>query len=193
MTGEPLPFSYRSRSNSREHRDNSRHRRPNKFQQNNLKSYCGNSNFKPPSRNGSPYPKPNYQNNSQYNSRPQSPHYNRNSNRSRQPFTRNRLRNVGNYINSLLDQEQSDNTTSKTENTDTLNVSEETLLKQQFNELLLELNPDTQDEYYNFQEVCNTQKSTFFLPPVKTIYGYFYSQYIHNKQPITRTQSLLHI
>ena len=38
---------------------------------------------------------------------------------------------------------------SNTENTDTPNVSEETLLEQQFNHLLLELNQDTQDEYFN--------------------------------------------
>ena len=76
MTGKPLPFSHRPRSNNREHRNNSRQRRPNNFSQKNSKSYYGNSNFKPPSRNGSPYPRPNIQNNSQYNSRPQSPHYN---------------------------------------------------------------------------------------------------------------------
>ena len=33
MTGKPLPFSNRSRSNSREHRNNSRHRSLNKFPQ----------------------------------------------------------------------------------------------------------------------------------------------------------------
>ena len=59
-------------------------------------------------------------------------------------------------MNGLLDQEQSDNTTSNTENTDTINVSEETLLEQQYNKLLLELNHDTEDEYFNFQEECNT-------------------------------------
>ena len=58
MTGKPLPFSYRSRSNSRENINNSRHRSPHKFSQNNSKPYYGNSNFKPPSRHGSPYPKP---------------------------------------------------------------------------------------------------------------------------------------
>ena len=35
-------------------------------------------------------------------------------------------------FNSLLDQEQSDNTISKNEKTDTTNVSEETLVEQQF-------------------------------------------------------------
>ena len=54
LTGKPLPFSHRSRSNSREHQNNSRHRSLNKFSQNNSKPYYGNSNFKPPSRNGSP-------------------------------------------------------------------------------------------------------------------------------------------
>ena len=110
MTDKPLPFSHRSRSKSREQRNHSRHGSPNKFSQNNSKPYYGNSNFKPPSRNGSPYPRPNSQNNSLYNSRPQSPHYNRDGNRSRRPFSRNRLRTVRNYNNSLLDQEQTDNT-----------------------------------------------------------------------------------
>ena len=94
MTGKPLPFSHRSRSNSREQRNHSRHRSQNKFSQNNSKPYYGNSNFKPTSRNGSPYPRPNIQNNSQYHSRPQSPHYNRDGNRSGQLFSRNYLRNV---------------------------------------------------------------------------------------------------
>ena len=48
MTGKPLPFSYCSPSNSREERDNSRHRSPNKNYQNTLIPYYGNSNFKPP-------------------------------------------------------------------------------------------------------------------------------------------------
>ena len=152
MTGKPLRFAHRSRSNSREHRNHTRHRSPNNFSQNNSKPYYGNSNFKTPSRNGSSYPRPNFQTNSQYNSRPKSPHYNRERNRSRQPFSRNQLRNVRNYINSLLDQEQSDNTTSNTENTDAKNVSQETLLEQQFNDLFLELNQDTQYEYFYCQE-----------------------------------------
>ena len=130
MTSKPLNFSQRSHSNSREHRNHSRHKSQNKFLQNNSKPYYRNSNFKPPSRNGSRYPRPNLQTNSQYKSRPQSPHYNFDGNRSRRPFSRNRLRNVRKYINSLLDEEQSDNTTSNTENTDTTNVSEETILEQ---------------------------------------------------------------
>ena len=64
-TGKPLPLSHRSRSNSRAQRNHSRHRSPNKFLQKNSKYYYGNSNFKPPSRNGSSYPRPNFQNNSQ--------------------------------------------------------------------------------------------------------------------------------
>ena len=39
MRGKPLPFSYHSRSNSREHRNNSRHRSSNKFSQSNSKPY----------------------------------------------------------------------------------------------------------------------------------------------------------
>ena len=112
MTGEPLPFSYRSRSNGREHRNKSRHIRPNRSSQNNSKPYYGNSNFKPPIRNDSPYPRPNFSNNSQHNSSPESPHYNRDGNRPRRPFSRNGLRNVRNHFNSLLDQEQTDNTSS---------------------------------------------------------------------------------
>ena len=149
MTSKPLTFSHRSRSNSREQRNYSRHRSPNKISQNNTKLYYGNSNFKPPSRNGSPYPRPSFHNNSQYKFRPQSPHYNKDGNRSRPPFSRYRLRSVRNYINSLLDQEQTHNTTSNTENVDTTNLSKETLLEQQFNDLLLELKQDTQDEYFN--------------------------------------------
>ena len=137
MPGKPLPFLHRSRSNSREQRNLSRHRRPNKFSQNNSKPYYGNSIFEAPSRNGSPYPRPNFQNKPQYNSRPQSAYYIGDGNRSRQSFSRNRLRNVRNYNNSLLNQEQTDNTTSMTENVDPTNVSEETLLEQQFKDLLL--------------------------------------------------------
>ena len=76
MTGKPLPFSYRSRSNSRENRNKSRHRSPYKFSQINSKPYYGNSYFKPPSRNGSLYPKPNSNNNIN-TSRPQSPYNNK--------------------------------------------------------------------------------------------------------------------
>ena len=68
MTGRPLPFSHRSRSNGREHRNHSRHRSQNKFSENNSKPYYENCNFKLPSRNGSPYPRPNFQTNSQHNS-----------------------------------------------------------------------------------------------------------------------------
>ena len=116
MTGKPLPLPSRFLSNSRGHRNNSRRRRPNKFPQNISKPYYRNSNFKPPSRNGSPYPRLNFQSNTQINSKPQSPHYNRDGNRSRRPFSRNRLRNVRNYIISLLDPEQLDNDTSNNEN-----------------------------------------------------------------------------
>ena len=65
MTSKPLLFLYRSRSNSREDRNHSRHRSPKKFLQINSKPYYGNSHFKPPRRNGSPYPTPNLQTNSQ--------------------------------------------------------------------------------------------------------------------------------
>ena len=61
MTTKQLPFSHRSCSNSREHKNHSRHRSPKKFSQNNSKPFCGSRNFKPPSGNGSPYPRPNFQ------------------------------------------------------------------------------------------------------------------------------------
>ena len=161
MKEKPLPFPYRSRSNSRD-RNNSRHRSPHKHPQNNSKPYYGNSNFKPPSRNGSPYLKTSFCKNTT-NSRPQSPYNNRNGNRPQRPFSRNRLRNVRNYINALLDQEQTDDTTSHNENNDNQNVSEETILEQQFNDLLLELNQDTQEEYFNCQEEHNTLTEEYML------------------------------
>ena len=76
MTIKPLTYSHCSRSDSREQINHSRHRIPNKFLQSNSKLYYGNSDFKPQSRNGSPYQKLDFENNFQYNSRPQSPHYN---------------------------------------------------------------------------------------------------------------------
>ena len=157
MTGEALTLSHRSGSNSREHRTNSKHRSPNKFSQSNSEPYYGNSNFKPPSRSGSPYPRAsNSQNNCNYTSRPKSSHYNRDEKNSQQPFSRNRLGNVRIHVNSLLDQEQTDSTVSNTENTDTQNVSEETLLEQQFNDKLLKPIQDNQDECFNCQEEGNT-------------------------------------
>ena len=50
-----------------------------------------------------------------------------------------------------------------TENVGTSNVSEETLLEQQFNDLFLELNQDTQDEYFDCQEECNTLTEDYTL------------------------------
>ena len=161
MTGKPLPFPYRSRKNSRD-RNNSRHRSPHKHPQNNSKPYYGNNNIKPPSRNGSPYPKTNFHKDTN-NSRPQSTYNNRDGNCPQQPISQNRLRNVRNYINTLLYQEQTDDTTSHTEINETQNVSDETLLAQQFNDSLLELNQDTKDEYFNCQEECNTLTEEYIL------------------------------
>ena len=45
---------------------------------------------------------------------------------------------------------------SNTENTETQNVSQEQLLEPQFNDLLLELNQNTQDKYLNCQVEYNT-------------------------------------
>ena len=69
-TGKPQLFSHRSRNSSRENSINSRHRSPNKFPHPNSKPYYGNSNFKPPSRIGSPYTRPSNSQNTNYNSRP---------------------------------------------------------------------------------------------------------------------------
>ena len=63
----------------------------------------------------------------------------------------------------MLDQEQSDNTALTTEITDKTNVSEETLLEQQFNVLLLELIQDTQHENFNCQEECTTLTEEYIL------------------------------
>ena len=155
MTAKLLPFSGRSRSNCRENRDTSRHRSPTKSSYTNSKPHYGSNDFKPPSKSGSPYQIPpsfqkelNYNNNNTNSNtfRPQSPNYNRDGNRSRQPFSRNYQCNVRNYIEFFLDQEQTEDTISITEIIETQNVSEEQLLDQQFNDLLLELNQDTQDE-----------------------------------------------
>ena len=69
MTGKPLPFSHRSRSNSREQRNHSRHKIPKKFSRIDSKPYYGSSYFKPSNKNGSPYPRQTFQNNSQYKTR----------------------------------------------------------------------------------------------------------------------------
>ena len=83
--------------------------------------------------------------------------------RPRRPYPRNCLRNVRNYISALLDQEQTDDTTSPREKNDSQNVSEETLLEQHFNDLFLELNQDTQEEYFNCQQEGNTLTEEYIL------------------------------
>ena len=119
MTGKPLSIPYRSRSNSRDNRDTSRHRSPKNhhIQNQNLTleiaildhkvGWVHHTQDHQTSRK-----KPSYNNNNNYssNSRPQSPNYNRDGNRSRRLFSHNCLRNVQNYIMSLLDQEQTDDT-----------------------------------------------------------------------------------
>ena len=52
---------------------------------------------------------------------------------------------------------------SNTELTERQNVSEEHLLEQQFNDLLLEPNQDAQDEYFNCQEECDTLREEYIL------------------------------
>ena len=56
-------------------------------------------------------------------------------------------------MKSLLDQEQTNDNTSHPE---TKTDSEENLLDKQFKLLLLEVNQDTQDKYFNAQEELNT-------------------------------------
>ena len=43
------------------------------------------------------------------------------------------------------------------------------------------------------QNVTLAQKNTFSVHPVKITYGYYQSQYTHNKDLIIRKQSLHHI
>ena len=50
-----------------------------------------------------------------------------------------------------------------TENTDTQNVSEEILLEQQFNDLLLELNHNNQNDYFTCQKEFNTLTKEYIL------------------------------
>ena len=90
------------------------------------------------------------------NFRPQPPNYNRDGKRSGLPISPNHLRNVRNCFYLLLDQEQTDDTTSNTDYMDTQRVSKEQFLEQQPNGLLLELNQNTQNEYFNCQEEDNT-------------------------------------
>ena len=63
----------------------------------------------------------------------------------------------------MLDQGQADDKTSHTEHNRSRNVSRELFLEQQFNDLLLELNQEIQDEYFKCQEECNllTEKHNF--------------------------------
>ena len=68
-----------------------------------------------------------------------------------------------NYLNSFLDQEQTDDTTSNTEQTETQNASEERLLERQYNDLLSELNQNTQDKYFKCQMECNTHTGGYIF------------------------------
>ena len=163
MTGNTLYFRCNSRSSSRENRDTSRLRSPNRTSSSSFKPYYGYSNLKQPSRLDYPYPrlqnfqnnKTNYNNNNYpSNSRTQSPNYNRDENHPRQPFSRFYLKNLPNCINSLLAREQTDDKTSNNQQTETQNVSKEQVLEQQFNDLLLEHNQDSQNECLWCQEEC---------------------------------------
>ena len=64
---------------------------------------------------------------------------------------------------SFLDQDSTDGKRSNTEHTETQNVSKEQLLEQQINDLLLELNQDTKDEFFKCQGKCNTLIKEYIL------------------------------
>ena len=89
MTGKPLPFTYRSRSNGTNSGDIFQHRSPNRTSNSNSRPFYENNNFKPLNRSGSTYPrtqslqnnKKNYNSNYGNNSRAQSPNYSINGNR----------------------------------------------------------------------------------------------------------------
>ena len=102
MAGKPLPSLHCSRCNSKDNRDTSRHRSPNRTSHTKSRPHSGNIYFFPQSRPRSLYPqsqnikinKSNYFNSYTNNCRPQSTNYNRDENRSRQPLSRNRIRMV---------------------------------------------------------------------------------------------------
>ena len=176
MTGKQLLFPYRSRSNSKETRGTSRYTSPDRPSS----SIYGNIIFKPTSRTGSPY-SPKYI--------PQSPKYKRNGNRSQRPLSRNCPRNVRNFINSLLDQEQTGNTASNTEHMETQKVPEEQFIEQHFDDILSALNQDTQKIILTVRKnVKLSQKNTFFLHRVNAIFVHYHSQYIHNRHTIIHKQ-----
>ena len=152
MTGKQLPCSDRSRSNNREHRNNSRHRSPNKFSQSHSKSYYGNSNIKPPSRSGSPHPRPP---NSQKILTIALDHNHLTI--IEMEIVKDDQSHVIDFVTSetistRFQIKNKQTTQCKTLKMQIHNVSEETLLEQQFNDLLLELNQDNQDEYFKSQE-----------------------------------------
>ena len=165
MIGKPLPFSYRSRSHSRDNRDTSRHRSPNTSSFTNsklvmeiiiLNHQVVRFTLHKTTKFSEKRKLKNHKNNYSNNSSPQSLKYNRDSNRSRQPFLRNLLRNVRTYKNLLLDPEQTDDTASTTEHMETQTVSEELLQEQQLNDSLLEFNQDRQDGNFDCQEAYKT-------------------------------------
>ena len=126
------------------------------------------------------------------NSRPQSPNYS-DGKCSQQPILPTRLRNVQNYIISLLEQEQTDETSSNTEQTETQNVSQEQFLEQQFKDLLLELKQDTQDEYFRRQEEKNTHTKEYIHSTMcKANIWCNHLQSLHNRPPDTRTHKFSH-
>ena len=68
-----------------------------------------------------------------------------------------------NCLHSFLDQEQTDDTTSNTEQTEAQNVSDEPFLEKQYNDLLSELNQATQDKYFKCQLECYTLTEEYIL------------------------------
>ena len=79
---------------------------------------------------------------------------------------------------------------SNTENTDTQTVSEETLVEQQFNDLLLELNQDNQDEYFNCQEKCNNLTEEYILSTLCKRNIWVLPLTIYTQQTIDHTKTI---
>ena len=135
MTIKLWPFTYRQRSKIRVNRDTYRRTSSNRtstLTSSNFKPDYGNNNFRSTSRSGSPYlrppsfqnDKPSFNNNYTSYSRLQTSAYCRDKNRYRRLFSKNRFRDVRNYTNSLLKQEQVVGITFHSETIETQKISE---------------------------------------------------------------------
>ena len=79
---------------------------------------------------------------------------------------------------------------SNTENADTQNVLEEKLLEQQFNDLLIELNPNDQYEYFNCQEKFNTLTEEYILSTSCKSYIWLLPLTIYTQQTLDYTKTV---